>query len=197
MRNRMKLLAAVAAVALPAAMAGAQGTVHVPLGQPAPPPSRTTHPTPAPTANTATEDAQTTVPPANTPATVNQNAEPGTQADAAAQAATQAQTAPPAGQPAPAANAQAQAATTPATPPVRAATAADLRAGVQVRDQAGGVVGTVESADAAGAVVSTGTVRARLPVASFGTNGQNLVISMTKTELEAAAGHAAPQPSAG
>jgi hypothetical protein len=33
MNNRMKLLAAVAAVALPAAMAGAQGTQHAPLGQ--------------------------------------------------------------------------------------------------------------------------------------------------------------------
>jgi hypothetical protein len=54
------------------------------------------------------------------------------------------------------------------------------------------VVGTVESADAASAVVSTGTVRARLPLASFGANGQGLVISMTKGQLEAAAAHAAP-----
>jgi hypothetical protein len=242
----MKLLAAVAAVALPAAMAGAQGTLHVPLGQPAAPPAhrtpRTTHatPTPAPAANTATEDRQTTTPPADAPATVNRHAEPGTQTDAATDAATDATTeatsqarTPPTGLPAPAA--QAQAMTPPAeaapvaqaraqTPPagqaapaaqaqagvqaegataaatagaVRAATAADLHSGAQVRDQSGGVVGTVESADATGAVVSTGSVRARLPLTSFGTNGQNLVISLSKAELEAAAGHAQARPSAG
>jgi hypothetical protein len=240
----MRLLAAVAAVALPAAIAGAQGTQHVPLGQPAPPPShrtpRTTHatPTPAPTANTATEDQQTTTPAADAPATVNRNAEPGTRTDAASDATTQAATqasrpptglpapaaqaqattppaaaapaaqaqagtqTPPAGQAAPAAQAQAGAQAQGAAPaaaavPVRAATAADLHSGLQVRDQSGGVVGTVESADASGAVVSTGSVRARLPLTSFGTNGQNLVISLSKTELEAAAGHAQAQPSAG
>jgi hypothetical protein len=242
MTNRMKLLAAVAAVALPAAMAGAQGTLHVPLGQPAAPPAhrtpRTTHatPTPAPAANTATEDRQTTTSPADAPATVNRHAEPGTQTDAATDAATdatneartqartpptglpapaaqaqattpageaapvaqaRAQT-PSAGQAAPAAQAQAEGATAAATAgAVRAATAADLHSGVQVRDQSGGVVGTVESADATGAVVSTGSVRARLPLTSFGTNGQNLVISLSKAELEAAAGHAQAQPSAG
>ena len=58
-----------------------------------------------------------------------------------------------------------------------AATAADLRAGVPVHDQAGGLVGTIESADASGAVVATGTVRASLPLASFGRNKQGLVIA--------------------
>ena len=42
------------------------------------------------------------------------------------------------------------------------------------------MVGTIESADAAGAVVATGTVRAKLPLASFGRNGQGLVIAMTR-----------------
>ena len=111
---------------------------------------------------------------------------------AQAQAATQA----PATTAAPAAQAQAAAAPAATAEPVRAATAADFRAGVQVRDQAGGVVGTVESADASGAVVSTGTIRARLPLTSFGANGQGLVISMTRGQLEAAAAQARPQPGA-
>jgi hypothetical protein len=224
MTNRMKLFAAVAAVALPAAMAGAQSTA--PGGGAHRPTTHATHmttpraetpaPAPAPTANTATEDAQdATAQPANAPAAVNQNAEPGTRANAAAQAqippaeqaapaaqaqaATQAPSTAPATARAATANAQAQAAATPpaAALPVRAATAADLHAGVQVRDQSGGVVGTVETADASGAVVSTGTIRARLPLTSFGTNGQALVISMTRGQLEAAATHSQPQPSAG
>ena len=68
--------------------------------------------------------------------------------------------------PASAAQAQAQPPAAPAAgrrtgaPP---ATAADVRAGVQVRDQAGGLVGTIESVDAGGAVVSTGTVRGQDP----------------------------------
>ena len=48
------------------------------------------------------------------------------------------------------------------------------------------MVGTVESADASGAVVTTGTARARLPLTSFGRNNQGLVIAMTKAQLEAA-----------
>jgi len=41
------------------------------------------------------------------------------------------------------------------------------------------------------------SVRARLPLTSFGRNGQGLVIAMTKTQLEAAANavHPAPSPS--
>ena len=63
-----------------------------------------------------------------------------------------------------------------------------------MRDQQGGLVGTIESADASGGVVSTGAVRAKLPLASFGRNNQGLVISMTKAQLEAAARQASPQP---
>jgi hypothetical protein len=77
--------------------------------------------------------------------------------------------------------------------PVVAATAADLRAGSAVHDQAGGLVGTIESADASGAVVATGTVRARLPLASFARNNQGVIIGMTRAQLEAAA--AAQRPS--
>jgi hypothetical protein len=81
---------------------------------------------------------------------------------------------------------------------VTAATAADLRAGVTVSDAQGGRVGTVETADATGAVVSTGTVRARLPLSSFGKNAQGLVISLTQAQLNAAAqAQSGPQPTPG
>ncbi|MGZ8313299.1 MAG: hypothetical protein ACXWU1_09315 [Allosphingosinicella sp.] len=70
---------------------------------------------------------------------------------------------------------------------VAVATAADLRTGTTVLDPQGGAVGTIESADATGAVVATGAVRARLPLASFGKNAQGLVISLTRAQLEAAA----------
>lgn len=67
-----------------------------------------------------------------------------------------------------------------------AATAADVKAGVPVFDQKGGVVGKVESVSAKGAVVSTGKARAEIPLSSFGKNDKGLVMAMTKTELEAA-----------
>ena len=175
MTNRLKLLAAVAAIALPAGLASAQsaapgGGAARPTTGAVPPPVQTPS-----TANTATEDAQAATE-ATTTATTGQ---------------------PPAAQPAATAQASTQAQAAATTPPVRLATAADLRAGVQVRDQNGALVGTVESADAAGAVVSTGRVRARLALASFGATGQALVISMTRAQLEAAAAQAAPRPSAG
>lgn len=69
---------------------------------------------------------------------------------------------------------------------VIAATEADLRVGAAVLDPQGGQVGTVESVDAEGAVVSTGNARAKMPVSSFGKNERGLVISMTRAELEAA-----------
>ena len=73
------------------------------------------------------------------------------------------------------------------------ATAADLRAGAIVQDPQGGMVGTVEEVDGGGAVVSTGNVRARMPLESFGKNDRGLVISMTRAEFEAAV--AAQNPS--
>lgn len=77
---------------------------------------------------------------------------------------------------------------------VAAATAADLSDGAEVRDTQGGLVGTIASSDAEGAVVNTGSVRAKLPLASFGKNSQGLVISMTKSEFEAAAARAQTGP---
>jgi hypothetical protein len=69
---------------------------------------------------------------------------------------------------------------------VATATVAEVRAGSRVFDIAGGEVGTVESVDENGAVVSTGSARARLPFTSFGKNDHGLVISMSKAQLEAA-----------
>ena len=79
---------------------------------------------------------------------------------------------------------------------VAAATQADLRSGAAVSDTHGGAVGTIESADAEGAVVATGKARAKLPLASFGKNASGgLVVSMTKAQIEAAALTAAPASS--
>jgi hypothetical protein len=79
---------------------------------------------------------------------------------------------------------------------VAAATQADLKAGAAVSDTHGGQVGTIESADAGGAVVATGNARAKLPLNSFGKNASGgLVVSMTKAQIEAAASTAAPASS--
>lgn len=64
---------------------------------------------------------------------------------------------------------------------------ADISVGADVRDPEGGLVGTIESVDAEGAVVATGDARAKLPLGSFGKNGHGLVISLTRAELEDAA----------
>jgi len=66
------------------------------------------------------------------------------------------------------------------------ATIAEIRAGSHVFDTSGDEVGTVESIDENGAVVSTGSTRARLPFSSFGKNDRGLVISISRAQLEAA-----------
>lgn len=225
MIDRMKLLAAAAAIVLPVAIAAqtpltaTQANRNSPRRTPTPPVEQPA----TPTTNTATEDAQeATTPPATAPEPVNENAEPATQTEVTTQATTpppaeaqptpapvpaetQTQTAAPTPTPTPAeptqpptpapADAQAQAQTQTQAGPTTVATAADVRAGVSVRDQTGGVVGTIESVDATGAVVATGTVRAKLPLTSFGRNNQGLVISLTRAQLEAAAQQATPTPS--
>jgi hypothetical protein len=70
---------------------------------------------------------------------------------------------------------------------VKEATAADIKAGAQVYDPKGGAVGKVESVAADGVVVSTGSVRAKIPAKSLGKSDKGLVIAMTKSEFEAAA----------
>ena len=75
---------------------------------------------------------------------------------------------------------------------VQPAAAADVKAGAEVRDTDGNMVGTVESVDANGAVIATGEARVQIPVTSFAKNDQGLVITMSKAELEAAAEAATP-----
>jgi preprotein translocase subunit YajC len=70
---------------------------------------------------------------------------------------------------------------------VKQATAADIKAGAEVYDPKGGTVGKVESVAADGVVVSTGTVKAKIPASSLGKSDKGLVIAMTKAEFEAAA----------
>jgi hypothetical protein len=74
------------------------------------------------------------------------------------------------------------------------ATAADLKAGTAVYDQNGGSVGTVDSADASGAVISTGKARVKIPMSGIGKNARGLVVAMTKDQLEAAAAAASAKP---
>jgi len=74
-----------------------------------------------------------------------------------------------------------------------AATEADVKTGVPVFDQKGGVVGKIESVSAKGAVVSTGKARAEVPLNSFAKNDKGLVMSMTKAELEAASAKSTPK----
>lgn len=89
-------------------------------------------------------------------------------------------------------SAQAERASPAEAGPVTEATAVDFRTGIEVRDPNGGLVGTVEAVDAEGAVVSTGSVRAKLPFRSFGKNNLGLVISLTRSQLEAAAARQNP-----
>jgi hypothetical protein len=70
--------------------------------------------------------------------------------------------------------------------PTAAATQADIKAGVEVFDNAGVAVGTVQSVTATGAVVASGKLRAEVPTASFAKNAKGLVIGITKAEFEAA-----------
>lgn len=134
-----------------------------------------TPPQPANSADSPPAPSATQQQPAGTDSQARPPAE--AQPPAATQAGTQTQV-----------NAQVQAGAT------RIASAADVTAGAQVRDTAGAPVGTVETVDADSAVVSTGSVRADIPISSFGHNGQNLVLAMTRAQLEAAARAATRTP---
>jgi hypothetical protein len=71
---------------------------------------------------------------------------------------------------------------------------ADLKSGLSVYDQKGGLVGKIESVSSKGAVVSTGKTRATIPVSSFGKSDKGLAIAMTKDEIDAAAKKSSPKP---
>jgi hypothetical protein len=72
---------------------------------------------------------------------------------------------------------------TQSTPAASAASA--VVAGANVVDNKGAPVGTIESVNGANAVLSTGTVKASIPVASFGKGPKGLIVGITKADLEA------------
>lgn len=92
--------------------------------------------------------------------------------------------------PAPAAAPAAQGAAAPA------AAASAPTVGATIVDTQGATVGTIASTDGTNAVVDTGTVKAAVPLSSFGTSPKGPTLAMTKAELEAAAGQGAAQAAA-
>ena len=93
---------------------------------------------------------------------------------------------------APAADANAQATaktdtTADSSGSVKAATKAEVKVGAAVYDSKGNSVGKIDSVDEKGAVLNTGKVQVKIPVASFAHGDKGLVIGMSKTEIEAAA----------
>lgn len=72
-------------------------------------------------------------------------------------------------------------------------TRTDLKAGSSVYDQSGAVVGKIESVSAKGAVISTGTTRATIPVSSFAKGDKGLIIGMSKAEIDASAKKKSPK----
>ena len=120
----------------------------------------------------------------NAPATPD-GTQPATQAEAQRQAERAADQAVAEARAEVVAEAQAEAAAEAEADPVTPVTLSDVEEGSPVHDPEGGLVGTVESVNENGAVVSTGSARARLPFSSFGRNGRGLVISMTRGQLEA------------
>lgn len=75
-----------------------------------------------------------------------------------------------------------------------AAAAAKITAGAMVKDTAGGSVGTIKSIEGEFALVDTSAVQVKLPLTAFAANGDGVVVSMTKAQIEAAA--AASKPAA-
>jgi len=76
-----------------------------------------------------------------------------------------------------------QPATASATTPATAT--ANVTAGATVVDMTGAPVGTIESVNGGNAVLSTGTVKAAIPVSSFAKGANGLVVGITKADLEA------------
>ena len=76
----------------------------------------------------------------------------------------------------------------------RPATAAEVIAGAAVNDSAGVQLGTIESVDAAGAVIVTVAGRARIPVEAFGKNNHGLLLQTTKAQFDATVASANATP---
>jgi preprotein translocase subunit YajC len=67
------------------------------------------------------------------------------------------------------------------------AAAANVTVGATVSDTTGGAVGTIESVSGGNAVLSTGKVKAQIPVSSFAQGPNGLIIGITKADLDAKA----------
>lgn len=74
-----------------------------------------------------------------------------------------------------------------------AAAAAKPAAGATVYDQAGAVVGTIESVSGDLAVLATQKSKVSVPLASFGTGEKGPVIALTRDQIDQQAGAAAAQ----
>jgi len=149
--------------------------------------STTTQQTPDETQTTTTNRATTAVP--GTPAAPAQTQTTTTQSTTTTP--TDSVTGEPTG---PSKNTTTTATTTTNAAALKAATAADVKAGASVYDQNGGLVGKVESTSSKGAVVNTGKVKASVPVSSFAKNDKGLVIAMSKADIDAAAEKTAGKP---
>jgi hypothetical protein len=77
------------------------------------------------------------------------------------------------------------------------ATAADIKAGVSLRDIRGVAIGTIVSVDATQAVVDTGQVKIGVPLIAFGKDDDGLLLGMTADKFKqlVAAAHAKSQGS--
>jgi hypothetical protein len=71
---------------------------------------------------------------------------------------------------------------------------AEIVAGSPLSDSKGQPIGTVESVDAQGAIVASGTTRIRVPLESFGKNSKGLLLGITKAEFESLVAKATAQP---
>lgn len=86
-------------------------------------------------------------------------------------------------------------ATAPAAAPAASASS-QVKAGAQVFDTSGAEAATVESVSGDLVVVSTGTNKITMPMASFAAGAKGPVVSVTKAQLDAAAVQAAAQSAA-
>lgn len=149
--------------------------------------STTTQQTPTQTQSTTTNSTTTAVP--GTPASPAQTQTTTTRSTTTTP--TDAATGAPVG---PSESSTTTSTTTTDASATKAATAADVKKGVPVYDQNGGVVGKIDSVSGKNAVLSTGSTRATVPISSFAKNDKGLVIGMTKAEIDAQAKKSAPKP---
>lgn len=90
--------------------------------------------------------------------------------------------------------AQTAPAPTPSPAPAPAPAGATVAAGATIYDPQGGVVGTVASTDGVNAIVDTGSVKAAVPLGSFGAGPSGPLLALTKAQLEAAAAQQRSSP---